>query len=70
MRGTRHDSWWRRALVRAASTALLALVVLTGTAPAQAHASLVGSDPAEGEESGDWSGEGGATGDGPATDTD
>ncbi|WP_196248685.1 hypothetical protein [Rhodococcoides fascians] len=30
----------------------------------------VQSDPAAGEESGDWSGEGGATHDGPATDTE
>lgn len=30
----------------------------------------VQSDPAEGEGSGDWAGEGGATHDGPATDTD
>lgn len=30
----------------------------------------VQSDPAAGEQSGDWSGEGGATPDGPATDTD
>jgi hypothetical protein len=30
----------------------------------------VQSDPAEGTESGDWSGEGGATQEGPATDTE
>lgn len=30
----------------------------------------VQSDPAAGEESGDWSGEGGATHDGPATDSE
>lgn len=30
----------------------------------------VQSDPAEGEKSGDWTGEGGATEDGPATDID
>lgn len=30
----------------------------------------VQSDPAQGEKSGDWASEGGATQDGPATDTD
>jgi hypothetical protein len=40
-----------------------------GTGPEGAN-SDVQSDPAEGESSGDWSGEGGATQDGPATDTD
>lgn len=41
----------------------------TGTGPEGAK-SDVQSDPAEGETSGDWSGEGGATEEGPATDSD
>lgn len=41
----------------------------TGTGPEGAD-SDVQSDPASGETSGDWTGEGGATDDGPATDTD
>ncbi|WP_168176551.1 MULTISPECIES: hypothetical protein [Williamsia] len=40
-----------------------------GTGPEGAN-SDVQSDPAEGETSGDWSGEGGATQEGPATDND
>ena len=40
-----------------------------GTGPKGAE-SDVQSDPAEGEKSGDWSGEGGATEEGPATDND
>jgi hypothetical protein len=40
-----------------------------GTGPDGAN-SDVQSDPAEGETSGDWSGEGGATEEGPATDND
>jgi hypothetical protein len=38
-----------------------------GTSP-EGVESDVQSDPAEGEQSGDWSGEGGATPQGPATD--
>ncbi|WP_187582722.1 hypothetical protein [Gordonia sp. OPL2] len=41
----------------------------TGTGPEGAE-SDVQSDPAEGETAGDWTGEGGATEDGPATDND
>lgn len=41
----------------------------TGTGPEGAN-SDVQSDPAEGDTSGDWSGEGGATQEGPATDSD
>ncbi len=41
----------------------------TGTS-AEGAEDDVQSDPAEGEQSGDWSGEGGATPDGPATDTE
>lgn len=40
-----------------------------GTGPEGANPD-VQSDPAEGEKSGDWTGEGGATQDGPATDND
>ncbi|WP_169331494.1 hypothetical protein [Gordonia soli] len=40
-----------------------------GTGPQDADPD-VQSDPAEGETSTDWSGEGGATPEGPATDTD
>ncbi|MFE0748121.1 hypothetical protein [Gordonia sp. NPDC058843] len=40
-----------------------------GTGPEGANPD-VQSDPAEGEKSGDWTGEGGATQDGPATDNE
>lgn len=41
----------------------------TGNGPEGASTD-VQSDPAEGETSGDWTGEGGATQEGPATDND